>query len=210
MTYQYFFRIAFFFLFYLFTLSARAQITLNFSLPQRAELIANAGKDTTIEKGEQIKLGGDVTATGGSGNYTYLWSPATGLSDPKIAQPVATADSTITYTLTVSDQFCTSTSAITLRVDKVTGLEPFAASAGLKLFPNPNDGTFMITSEYSLGEPSISLQIFNSLGQVVYSKPLNGLTKLSESIILTDQSKGLFVIMLSANNRKVIYKIFIQ
>jgi len=40
---------------------------------------------------------------GGSGSYTYLWSPETGLSDPSIQNPVATPDETITYTVEVND-----------------------------------------------------------------------------------------------------------
>lgn len=44
-----------------------------------------------------------VTATGGSGNYTYLWSPASGLSDPTIYNPVASPMETTTYTVQVND-----------------------------------------------------------------------------------------------------------
>jgi len=41
--------------------------------------------------------------TGGSGNYTYLWEPATYLDDPTSPTPISTPTETITYTVTVND-----------------------------------------------------------------------------------------------------------
>jgi hypothetical protein len=40
---------------------------------------------------------------GGSGNYTYQWSPSTYLDDPSSATPIATPLSDITYTVVISD-----------------------------------------------------------------------------------------------------------
>ncbi|HQF01929.1 MAG TPA: C25 family cysteine peptidase [Bacteroidales bacterium] len=44
-----------------------------------------------------------VTATGGTGNYSYLWTPAAGLSDPTIQNPTASPSETTTYTVEVND-----------------------------------------------------------------------------------------------------------
>jgi hypothetical protein len=44
-----------------------------------------------------------VSTSGGQPPYTYSWSPATGLSDPTLAQPTASPAITTTYTLTVTD-----------------------------------------------------------------------------------------------------------
>jgi gliding motility-associated-like protein len=56
----------------------------------------------------------DLSATGGS---VYQWSPATGLSDPTISDPVASPESTIDYTLTVKDDIgCTNTAPLTVQV----------------------------------------------------------------------------------------------
>lgn len=56
---------------------------------------------------EQVCEGGSAQlyayCNGGSGNYTYLWSPATGLNDPTIYNPVATPESTTMYTCEVND-----------------------------------------------------------------------------------------------------------
>lgn len=66
-----------------------------------APLVANAGPDVTINAGASTTLAG--SATGGTPPYTYLWSPASGLSSTTISNPVASPTSTRTYTLTVTD-----------------------------------------------------------------------------------------------------------
>lgn len=63
-------------------------------------LIVSAGADKTITPGGSVQLEG--SATGGVTSYTYLWSPTAWLSNPAIADPVATPLSTTEYTLMVT------------------------------------------------------------------------------------------------------------
>lgn len=57
------------------------------------------------------------TVTGGTPPYTYQWSPAAGLSNVSISNPVADPQSTTTYTLTVTDSYGNSRSlSITINV----------------------------------------------------------------------------------------------
>ena len=62
-----------------------------------------------------------TTAVNGcsGGTYSYAWSPATGLSNTAIANPIATPSATTTYTVTVTENgSCTApqTAAVTLNV----------------------------------------------------------------------------------------------
>jgi N-acetylneuraminic acid mutarotase len=63
--------------------------------------IANAGNDVTICAGTNTQLNG-------SGGTNYSWSPATGLSNANIANPIATALINTAYVLTVSNGICVS------------------------------------------------------------------------------------------------------
>ena len=63
-------------------------------------LIANSFPSNVCEGGSSQLV---AIVNGGSSNYTYQWSPATYLDDPTSATPVATPQSNITYTVTVSD-----------------------------------------------------------------------------------------------------------
>ena len=70
----------------------------------------NAGVDTLICQG----IGRTLQATGAA---TYVWSPPTGLSCTNCANPVATPDSVITYTVTgTSSQGCVNSDAIVVKV----------------------------------------------------------------------------------------------
>ena len=73
---------------------------------------AFAGNDTLIIKGDPTPL----LATGGQ---TYSWSPAFGLSDPAIANPIATLDRDMEYIVTaISPPGCVSKDTIKITVFK--------------------------------------------------------------------------------------------
>ena len=70
--------------------------------------VADAGTDQTICTGGSAVLGGTPngvgpSATGGSGSYTFIWSPSVGLDDAGIEHPQASPNATRTYTLFVDD-----------------------------------------------------------------------------------------------------------
>lgn len=68
--------------------------------------------DTTICDGASVHIN-----TIGSDEYTYLWTPATGVSDPHIKSPVLTPQTTTIYTLIASHPGCNdSTADITINV----------------------------------------------------------------------------------------------
>ncbi|MBE9491394.1 MAG: T9SS type A sorting domain-containing protein [Bacteroidetes bacterium] len=67
--------------------------------------------------GESSQL--NAFASGGSGNYTYQWTPETGLSDPNSSNPVATPDETTNYSVTVNDGSSSVTDEIILTVHPV-------------------------------------------------------------------------------------------
>lgn len=67
--------------------------------------------------GESSQL--NAYAYGGSGAYTYEWMPATGLSNPNIANPVALPATTTTYYVVVDDGNGTVTDFVTVNVNPV-------------------------------------------------------------------------------------------
>jgi type IX secretion system substrate protein/PKD domain-containing protein/beta-propeller repeat-containing protein len=67
------------------------------------DLSVDAGEDKTICRGDSVLIGN--TATGGLGELTYKWIPSYGLNADNIPQPWAKPDSTVQYTIRVSDEF---------------------------------------------------------------------------------------------------------
>jgi hypothetical protein len=77
-------------------LIAGASVTVNVGLGASA-----AASPGTIDPGQSSAL--SVQVSGGAPPYTFSWSPAIGLSDPSVANPVASPANTTTYTVTVTD-----------------------------------------------------------------------------------------------------------
>jgi gliding motility-associated-like protein len=96
---------------------------------------AFAGRDTTIALDQPLQL----NATGGT---SYLWSPITGLSDPTIANPIATLsddiDSIKYIVKVIGEAGCFNTDDIKVKVFK-TGPEIFVPSAFTPNADNKND-----------------------------------------------------------------------
>jgi gliding motility-associated-like protein len=93
---------------------------------------ASAGPDQAICFGNTANLNA-------SGGISYLWSPASTLSNAAISNPVSTAQSTTTYTVTVTDaNGCSAADGMTLTVNPLP-----VANAGL-------DQTICIGSDANL------------------------------------------------------------
>lgn len=86
-------------------------------MPDGLPAITTAGNDAAICTGGSIQLSGTGPATLQYPNYQ--WSPATGLDNSNIANPVATPAVTTTYTLTTetnssSGAYCISSATVTI------------------------------------------------------------------------------------------------
>ncbi len=64
----------------------------------------------------------DILITGdGPASISYLWTPATGLSDPTVATPTVTITGTETYTVAVTVGNCTVTNDVVINMTEVPG-----------------------------------------------------------------------------------------
>ncbi|AKQ47601.1 hypothetical protein TH63_09675 [Rufibacter radiotolerans] len=123
-------------------------------------IVANAGRDTTIIQGQAVPL----RATGGT---TYVWTPTTGLSNPNIANPIATPTVTTTYTVTVSSTAgCEATDEITITVlPRIKIVNTFS--------PNRDGINEVWEIENIENFPEATVEIFNRYGAQVYKSTGN-------------------------------------
>nr|WP_255547551.1 PKD domain-containing protein [Mucilaginibacter sp. dw_454] len=119
----------------------------------------DAGPDVTILSGGTTTL--HAIATGDK--ITYLWSPATGLNNATIPNPVASIDKDITYTLTVTNSYgCAVTDQVNVRVLQ----EPVVPNTFTPNGDGINDNWVI---KYLDSYAGAIVDVFNRNGQKVYT-----------------------------------------
>lgn len=124
---------------------------------------AFAGRDTSVTVGQPLQLHG--MELGNSGVTKFRWSPALGLNDPNIFNPVATLDRDMTYqVLMTTPQGCEGSDYINIKVYK--GPEIYVPSA----FSPNDDGKNDLLKAIPVGMKSLHFfRVFNRWGQMVFS-----------------------------------------
>lgn len=122
---------------------------------------------TSVTVNESVQL--NATAIGGTGNYTYSWSPATALDNATIANPTFIPNTTgeYTFTCTVTDNGITATSNTVTITAEAPAIKPeidLTKYYRIKV----NSGTFV--NQY--------LHISNTANTVVTSAKANDLTQI--------------------------------
>ncbi|CAM3380322.1 T9SS type A sorting domain-containing protein [Flavobacterium chungbukense] len=192
-------------LLFLFLISSiEAQTKLQFSISQPPILIADAGSGKTILPGASTVLGGSPSALGGSGTYTYLWTPAEGLNQANISNPVASPLKTTQYTLTVNDgKKCSINASVTITVNSNLGTDEMQDESGLVIYPNPSTGSFTVKSEKSLSSGPIQIEIFSVLGSLIFSETISDGDKLNRTITLPHKSSGVYYLKLTGSGLNI-------
>lgn len=107
---------------------------LTATVNEPTQLIADAGMDISICEGTSVQIGNVPAASGGTPGYTYLWSPAAGLSSVSDSRPVASPAASTVYLLLVTDLHgCSDSSSIAVTVDPVPSI-PVITNSGDTLF----------------------------------------------------------------------------
>jgi len=120
--------------------------------------VVNAGENKVIHEGNAVVM--DATTTGS--NPTYLWTPATGLDNSTVLDPIASPVFTTTYTLTVTTaDGCTATDDVQITVLKKLHI-PNAFS------PNKDGINDTWELPYLKDYPGCTVEIFNRYGQQVF------------------------------------------
>ena len=172
--------------------------------------IANAGKADTICNENSVLIGKDTTTPG----VSFSWLPTAGLSNPAIAQPMASPTVTTTYTLTVvndSIHGCNckdsvTKDSVTIYVNPCLGIDKVAGeNESIGVYPNPNNGVFTISLSHaelvSASQPII--EVYNILGEKIYNALLKQVQG-DNSTDLTGQPNGIYLYRVVAASGELI------
>jgi hypothetical protein len=141
---------------------------------------AAAGSNQIVCTNNPKVIGGSPTASGGTGPYTYSWSPVTGLDNPAAPNPTATVSSNTTYTVTVTDaKGCTGTASVVLTVTPRLSHRFYRVELvpSVKLSPVTVAPSFIVITSISVSGTSVA---------VVWTAAAGGTYRLQYKNNLTD------------------------
>jgi PKD repeat protein len=145
-------------------------------------ITANAGADITLCNGASSSL----NATGGT---TYSWSPATGLTNSNIANPVAFPTTTTTYVVTATTAGCSDVDTLVVTVGNATanaGID-VALCAGQNTSLNASGGTsYSWSPTTGLSNPNVSNPIATPSATTTYTVTVtSGICTATDNITIT-------------------------
>ncbi len=184
-------------------LTCPAQNLIILQIPQALEV--NAGNDQNINQLEQVILGGNPTAAFGLPPYSYNWSPATYLNDATLANPLATPEAGITYSVEVTDaNGCSVSSEISINV--ITDLDEIVGAKQIFLYPNPAKSYLYIDIPDIAG--SCELSVIDIYGRILHSSPSIESVDLNYRIDVSMHPAGIYLVRLK-NLETVITETFL-
>ena len=100
-------------------------------------------------------------------------------------------------------------SKFSINVGVTIGMDDMSVKNSLHIYPNPNDGRFIISLSNPFNE-SYTLDVRNALGQVVYQEPLSSNSGLVKSIDLSSLDKGIYFLAVRGGEKDLIQKIILH
>jgi len=138
----------------------------------------------------------DVTAAGGTPTYSYTWSNAATTEDLTGLLPG-------TYTVTVTDANGCNV-VLANNVLNVVGLNDESLDLGLKIYPNPNSGTFTINALNT--SDKIDVQVFDLLGKKVLQ--LNQVN--TKTTVTLNERDGVYLVKIKSGNDIRVQKVILK
>lgn len=183
---------------------AYSQTTITFNVEQpNSPLVIDAGSNQQITAGNSVQLGGNPTAIGGYGSYTYNWDNSAYLNDASLANPtVSGLTSSTTFTLTVTDSagFCVKQAQVL--VDVVIGLQELQNDSKFVRF-NPNPFFDFVLIEASSALFKVSLHSIT--GQILFVG--DNLNATKEIRLETGHlPEGIYIVSAELNDGTIQYK----
>ena len=140
-------------------------ITTNCPSTHTVQIVVNTNPTITVIPTRSVICKGQTNTLTATGAASVVWQGTLGITNAVVIKPT----STTVYTLTgTSVEGCTTTAQISAVVSSCNGIAENTSTSLIKVYPNPSNGQFYISSE-----SAVTLRLINTLGQVIRLIELN-------------------------------------
>jgi len=180
------------------------------SVTKPAYITVGTVVNTTVSPNDTTCWYQPITLDATTPNATYLWSPGGATTPTFVVTYPEYGYGANNFSVTVSTpDGCETTKTFETYFDVCTGIQEKSANLSASIFPNPNNGTFVLELNSSKGITT-DLKIMNTLGATIYEESgLNINGKVVKAITL-DLKSGIYFLVLQNGDKKVIQKLFIN
>ncbi|MBW8051639.1 MAG: PKD domain-containing protein [Cytophagales bacterium] len=170
--------------------------TANVLITEPAVIVVNTAFVTNVS----VNGGGDgaidINVTGGTGPYTYLWSPG---NDTTQDISGLGAD---TFMVTVTDSNGCQGALSVIVTEPPLGITEFDLNITFEIYPNPSTGVF--TFEIQLYEANdIKIEIYNVLGETVFTKLFSDIKNITQEVDLGSLAVGMYTVKLFTTDKVI-------
>jgi PKD repeat protein len=151
-----------------------------------------------------------ITLDATTPNATYLWQPGGATTPTLVVTYPEYGYGANFFSVTVSTpDGCVTTKTLETYFDVCTGIQEKSTNLSASVFPNPNNGKFVLELNSSK-TITTDLKIMNTLGTTIYEESdltING--KVVKALNL-DLNSGIYFLVLQNGDKKVIQKLFVK
>ena len=142
---------------------------------------------------------------------SYVWDFGDGMTSSE-ENPVHIYGETGTYTviLTSKNNCGEETYEVEVTVSDITSTDEFDLLSDVKVFPNPNEGTFEVSIQ-AQESTEVEMEIFNTLGQSVLKDKfrINGGIN-NRNVDMEDSASGVYLLVLRRSEERRVVRVFVN
>lgn len=189
-------------------MSNMIKMTVTENLTPIVNISANPG--FVINAGQNLTLTANVINGGLTPSYKWMVNslPIPGATSSTYSSTTYSNNDLVTCDVTSSGMcggYTTSKSA-TIQVMTINGFETPEPGGMIRIYPNPNNGTFTIAGTTTSLKDECLVTITNMMGQVVYSKKLRVMNNsINEPIVLgSTLANGMYILTCTTGDEKTV------